>query len=77
MRRRRGPGLVRLAATTAVVAGTAGGVRGREGQASGPLGPRVKVRPGLIRDRAVISGVLQDLTLWYGVLPGTYGRTVR
>jgi hypothetical protein len=32
MRRRRGPGLVRMAATTAVVAGTAGAVRHRQEQ---------------------------------------------
>lgn len=32
MRRRRGPGLVRMAATTAVVAGTAGAVQHRQQQ---------------------------------------------
>lgn len=32
MRRRRGPGLVRMAATTAVVAGTAGAVRHHQDQ---------------------------------------------
>jgi hypothetical protein len=64
MRRRRGPGLVRMAATTAVVAGTAGAVRHQAAYAAPASAPAAPEDPTIAQLQKLAAlhaqGILSD-----------------
>jgi Short C-terminal domain len=59
MRRRRGPGLVRMAATTAVVAGTAGAVHHRQEQKYANQAAEQQAEQQAIYDQGVAAAQAQ------------------